>query len=291
MFVSESDFDHRVQLLLTAGFSRSAVARRLEVDRDTVRRAAARVGFPSRARFRSGVDWSAVQEFYERGHSVEECKRRFGFSSSAWESAVCRGEVVPRVPPTKRRPSGATRRKVAELLEQDMRPSEVARELGVSKPTVSYHARRLGIPARESAARRYDWEQIREAYERGLTLRQCQSRFGFSCTAWADAVKRGAVVPRARELPLDELLVVGRPGTNRNHLKARLIKAGLKQNRCERCGITEWMGAPLNMELHHVNGDGTDNRLQNLQLLCGNCHAQTDNWGGRGRGRKPVEVR
>jgi len=36
------------------------------------------------------------------------------------------------------------------------------------------------------------------------------------------------------------------------------------------------------MELHHLNGDGQDNRLENLQLLCGNCHAQTDNWGGRG---------
>jgi 5-methylcytosine-specific restriction endonuclease McrA len=36
------------------------------------------------------------------------------------------------------------------------------------------------------------------------------------------------------------------------------------------------------LELHHVNGDGNDNRLENLNLLCGNCHSQTDNWGGRG---------
>jgi 5-methylcytosine-specific restriction endonuclease McrA len=39
---------------------------------------------------------------------------------------------------------------------------------------------------------------------------------------------------------------------------------------------------PLSMQLHHINGDGSDNRLENLQLLCGNCHSQTDNWGGRG---------
>ena len=47
------------------------------------------------------------------------------------------------------------------------------------------------------------------------------------------------------------------------------------------------MGRPLSPQLHHVNGDGTDNRIENLQLLCPNCHAQTDNWGGRNKGRRP----
>jgi 5-methylcytosine-specific restriction endonuclease McrA len=86
-------------------------------------------------------------------------------------------------------------------------------------------------------------------------------------------------------MPLESLLVIGRRQTNRAHIKSRLIHAELKENRCEECGIKEWRGKPLNMELHHINGDGTDNRLENLQLLCGNCHAQTDNWGGRGVSR------
>ncbi len=88
-------------------------------------------------------------------------------------------------------------------------------------------------------------------------------------------------------MPMEDLLVIGRQ-TNRSHLKGRLLREGLKENRCEICGITEWNGKPLSMELHHVNGDGKDNRLENLQVLCGNCHAQTDNWGGRGTGRKVV---
>jgi 5-methylcytosine-specific restriction endonuclease McrA len=74
-------------------------------------------------------------------------------------------------------------------------------------------------------------------------------------------------------------------------LKARLLREGLKDGRCESCGIDEWMGKPLSKQLHHVNGDGTDNRLENLQLLCGNCHAQTDNWGGRGVRRKAAPRR
>jgi 5-methylcytosine-specific restriction endonuclease McrA len=69
-------------------------------------------------------------------------------------------------------------------------------------------------------------------------------------------------------------------------LKKRLIDAGLLENRCERCGLTDWRGEPLGLELHHKNGDGKDNRLPNLEILCPNCHAQTDSWGGRNAHRK-----
>ena len=52
----------------------------------------------------------------------------------------------------------------------------------------------------------------------------------------------------------------------------------MKENKCEVCGITEWQGAPIICELHHINGDTTDNRIENLQILCPNCHSQTDNF-------------
>jgi Zn finger protein HypA/HybF involved in hydrogenase expression len=72
----------------------------------------------------------------------------------------------------------------------------------------------------------------------------------------------------------------------RDHLKARLIKAGLKENRCEQCGISSWRGKPLSVQLHHKNGDGTDNRTENLEFLCPNCHSQTDTYGGRNGHRR-----
>jgi 5-methylcytosine-specific restriction endonuclease McrA len=40
------------------------------------------------------------------------------------------------------------------------------------------------------------------------------------------------------------------------------------------------------MQLHHVNGDGLDNRLENLELLCANCHSQTETYGGRNGHRR-----
>jgi HNH endonuclease len=162
----------------------------------------------------------------------------------------------------------------------------ISERLGVAKATVAYHSRRLGMPTVDRCARRYDWNEIQKAIDEGLTVTQLVARFGFARASYAKAVKRGAIVPRPRRMSLETILAVG-PKRNRGHVKGRLIKAGLKENRCEICGITEWLGKPLNMELHHVNGDGADNRLENLQLLCANCHSQTDNWGGRGARGNP----
>ena len=186
---------------------------------------------------------------------------------------------------TSQRPNGmrasAKRARVAELRRQGLSYAMIAAELGLTKPTVAYHARRLGIPVDEKASRRYDWAAIQDAYDSGLSVRECAQLFGFCLASWQAAVKRGAVVPRPVKMPLSELLVAGRSQTSRGHLKARLIEAGLKENRCERCGLTEWHGRLLSMQLHHVNGDGLDNRIENLELLCANCHSLTDNWGGR----------
>lgn len=72
---------------------------------------------------------------------------------------------------------------------------------------------------------------------------------------------------------------------NRHKLKERLVKEGLKEYKCEICGLSEWQGKPISLQLHHLNGINNDNRLSNLQLLCPNCHSQTENFGTKGKGR------
>ena len=67
------------------------------------------------------------------------------------------------------------------------------------------------------------------------------------------------------------------------NVKTLVYKLGLKENRCEICGITEWQGKSIQCELHHINGNPTDNRIENLQILCPNCHSQTDNFRSRNR--------
>ncbi len=64
-------------------------------------------------------------------------------------------------------------------------------------------------------------------------------------------------------------------------LKNRLISEGLKLHKCEKCCNESWLGCKIPLELHHVNGNSSDNTLSNLQLLCPNCHATTDNYRGK----------
>lgn len=80
--------------------------------------------------------------------------------------------------------------------------------------------------------------------------------------------------------PLSEILVENSNYQSYKLLK-RLIKEGVKERICERCNNKEWLNGPIPLELHHVNGIHNDNRLENLQVLCPNCHALTDNYRGK----------
>ena len=86
-----------------------------------------------------------------------------------------------------------------------------------------------------------------------------------------------------RRIPLDEILAGKYPTYATHNLHRRLITEGLKEKKCEECEITDWNDKRLGFQLDHVNGISSDHRLENLRILCPNCHSQTPTWGNKNR--------
>lgn len=89
--------------------------------------------------------------------------------------------------------------------------------------------------------------------------------------------------PIAKTIPMSEILVENSTYMSSNGLRKRLISEGYKPFKCESCGMSEWLGKPIKLELHHKNGNNSDNRLENLSILCPNCHAYTDTYRGKNK--------
>lgn len=66
-----------------------------------------------------------------------------------------------------------------------------------------------------------------------------------------------------------------------NKVRKKLLREGIKKHICECCLNTMWNGQPIPLEVHHKDGNKTNNSLNNLQLLCPNCHALTDTYRGK----------
>lgn len=88
---------------------------------------------------------------------------------------------------------------------------------------------------------------------------------------------RGKSNPWTPKRPIEEILTEN-SSYGSSGLKKRLFREGLKEKVCELCGLTEWRGRPISLHLDHINGINTDNRIENLRILCPNCHSQTETY-------------
>lgn len=191
--------------------------------------------------------------------------------------------------------------------------SDVCRALGLvpgakAYVSVRHHLKKHGIDASGLVGGvpgdpriRSSWtdDELRNAVAASTTLADVQRRLGYVPTGGIHRWIKGHIArleidtshfvgqswmagrkkpqERMRE-ELTKVLIKGSAYRSTGYLRKRLINAGLKPACCEECGLTEWRGRPLPLELDHINGDNTDNRLENLRILCPNCHSITDTW-------------
>jgi len=88
-----------------------------------------------------------------------------------------------------------------------------------------------------------------------------------------------------KKYTIEEILIENSSYANISSLKKRLINENILEYKCNECGLTEWRGAPISLHLDHTNGKNNDHRLENLQFLCPNCHAQTETYASKNKGK------
>ena len=82
--------------------------------------------------------------------------------------------------------------------------------------------------------------------------------------------------------PLCDILTTN-SNTSRQSVKKRLLKENVLKYKCNICGIFKWNNKELSLHLDHINGVNNDNRIENLRLLCPNCHSQTETYAGKNK--------
>lgn len=135
-------------------------------------------------------------------------------------------------------------------------------------------------------------ESIIEACKSSLSMAEAASKVGIHFNTFKrKAVKlgvynpnqggKGIHKPNSNKIPLQEILDGKYPSYQTNKLRRRLIKEGIKKEECEECHIVDWNNKRVAFELEHKDGDRTNHRLENLLILCPNCHSQTDTYRGK----------
>jgi 5-methylcytosine-specific restriction endonuclease McrA len=124
----------------------------------------------------------------------------------------------------------------------------------------------------------YDYKETGGVYK---YLRSIMDKHGidyshFLGQGWAKGKTRDTddevnKICRQIEKPDEEVFVQG-SGLPGQKLIQRLLRSGKRKYKCEECGSKTWRGKPVSLTLHHKNEDSLDNRLENLELLCPNCH-------------------
>ena len=129
----------------------------------------------------------------------------------------------------------------------------------------------------EAIKQSFTWKEVMailnpDAHYRGSLshIRNLAKKYGISNDHFpGQAWRKGKTFPK--EIKLDDLFQSSTIGSSK--LKQKLFEQGVKIKQCERCLATNWLDGEIPLELHHIDHNNKNNKLENLQILCANCHA------------------
>lgn len=118
------------------------------------------------------------------------------------------------------------------------------------------------------------------------TIRDSIDRLQLNTDHWTgQGHLRGKTHNWSPSKPFKDILIKDSGYTSTNKLKHRLLKANLLVYECSSCHLSNWRGKDIVLQLDHINGVNNDHRIENLRLLCPNCHSQTETFCGRNKGK------
>lgn len=143
-----------------------------------------------------------------------------------------------------------------------------------------------------------DWEQqIKEASYSTSSASAAAAKLGIKIDTYRKYAKqygcyntnqsgKGISKPNTTKFILEDILEGLHPQYGASKLRVRLIKEGYFEAKCNKCNLTEWQGQAIPLELEHKDGCHHNHQLDNLELLCPNCHALTETYAGRNKASK-----
>jgi hypothetical protein len=146
--------------------------------------------------------------------------------------------------------------------------------------------------------RKYTEKQLREAIQSSVSIREALQKlnikaaggnyyifqkavnyFNIDTSHFTGQNITGRKLPQRRKSIED--YITNKIPIQSNKLRKYLLESGTFKHECSSCKLSEWMGNPIPIELDHINGNNQDNSLENLRILCPNCHALTPTYRGK----------
>jgi len=143
--------------------------------------------------------------------------------------------------------------KIISLKNEGKTTSEICDILGVSKGTIGYH---LGV------AKKQGIEYLKQTPNKNHSIE-----------------RKKEIKLKKQKTCNNKILKEDFENLSFERLKKRVLME--QEGKCNKCGISEWFGISLSLELEHKDGNNQNNNRENLEVICPNCHSITDTWKGR----------